>query len=71
MAPTLTSSTKTLETLYPSLGVMLKVTSSPVPTATSPLGLMVPFSPAEAEITNAFVEKLATMVWFSVTFSNV
>ena len=53
---------------------MVKLWLTPELTVTAPLGVMLPFAPADAVIvywTGALIAKLAAMVWFAVTLVNV
>src|SRR5262249_57845393 len=67
-APALAPSTSTSTTWCPASGVIVKLWSAPQLTPTDPLGLIVPFAPADAVIVNVLIAKLAAIVWFACTF---
>ena len=51
--------------------MIVNVCAPPQPTDTEPLGEIVPCSPAVAVSVSTSFVKLATIVWFAVTFWNV
>src|ERR1051325_8132604 len=70
-APTDTLSTWTSETKEAESGVMLKTSVPPNEAGTAPEGAIDPWGPALAKTVNEWSAKLASIVWFAVTFVKV